>query len=187
MEEVLREYVTSVDVLRKRDKFQLLVYNYPLKEFFRSPPLILIDGVPVFDPNRLFHQDPLKVRRIDLITREYFLGYQILDGVVNCTTYHGDLDGFDMDPHATVLDYPGIPGQREFFTPVYETEQAVSSRMPDFRTLLYWSPQIKTGLDGKNQISFYTSDLPGKYAMVVQGLTEKGEPGSRVVFFTVKK
>ncbi len=187
MEEVLREYVTSVDVLRRRDKFQLLVFNYPLKEFFRSPPLILIDGVPVFDPNKLFHQDPLKIRRIDLITRQYFLGDLPFDGVVNCTTYHGDLDGFDMDPHATVLDYPGIPGQRQFFTPVYETEQAINSRMPDFRTLLYWSPQIKTGPDGKHQVSFYTSDLPGKYAMVVQGLTENGEPGSRVLFFTVKK
>ena len=187
MEEVLREYVMSVNVIRRRDKFNLIVYDYALKEFFPGEPLILIDGVPVFDPNKLFHQDPMKIRRLDLITRKYFLGYQAFDGIVNCTTYHGDLDGFEMDPHATVLDYPGIPGQREFFAPAYETEQQISSRIPDFRTLLYWSPQLKTGVQGKEQVSFYTSDIPGKYAVVVQGITETGKPGSGVVFFTVKK
>ena len=187
MEEVLREYVMSVDVVRKHDKFQLYAYNNSYRKFFTGPPLILMDGVPVFDADKLFHQDPLKVRRLDLITEKYFLGYQPFNGVVNVTTYHGDLDGFEMDPHATVLDYPGIPGEREFFTPVYETEQQISSRMPDFRSLLYWAPRIKTGVTGKEEISFYTSDLAGKYAVVVQGITATGQPGSRVIYFTVKK
>jgi hypothetical protein len=106
---------------------------------------------------------------------------------MNLTTYHGDLEGIVLDPHAIVLDYPGIPGKREFFERRYETEELVNSRMPDYRTLLYWSPQVKSGIDGKKQISFYTSDLPGKYAVVLQGLSDKGVPGSRVVYFTVKK
>jgi hypothetical protein len=59
--------------------------------------------------------------------------------------------------------------------------------MPDFRSLLYWTPEIKSGADGEKQLSFYTSDLTGKYALVVQGLTSSGVPGSQMVFFTVKK
>ncbi|HEY4936975.1 MAG TPA: hypothetical protein VII44_10360, partial [Puia sp.] len=84
-------------------------------------------------------------------------------------------------------DYPGIPEAREFFAPKYETELAINSRMPDYRTLLYWSPQIKSGANGEKQLSFYTSDIPGKYALVVQGLTDSGVPGSQLIFFTVKK
>ncbi len=73
------------------------------------------------------------------------------------------------------------------FAPQYETEQQVNSRVPDFRTLLYWTPDIKTDAQGKGKLSFYTSDLPGKYAVVVQGITDEGESGSRVIYFSVKK
>jgi hypothetical protein len=187
MEEVLREYVVSVNVLKRHDKFVLYVFNDPFKTFFAYSPLVLLDGVPIFDIDKLFHLDPLKIRKLDLITRKYFLGYQSFDGIVNLTTYHGDLDGFEMEPHATVLDYPGIPGEREFFEPVYETEQQIASRMPDFRTLLYWAPQVRTDEKGKAGVHFYTSDVPGKYAVVVQGITSSGEPGSQVVYFNVQK
>ena len=187
MEEVLREYVRSVSVTNKRNKFQLYAVDLPHEAPFESEPLILIDGVPFFDANELFLQDPRKIRRLDLINRNYTLGNQTFEGIVNITTYHGDLDGIQLNLHATVLDYPGIPEQREFFSPVYETEKQIGSRMPDYRTLLYWAPEIKSGPGGKQQISFYTSDLPGKYAAIVQGISENGEPGGKIIFFTVKK
>lgn len=187
MEEVMREYIKSVDVARRKDKFQLYVFNNVSKKFFIGQPLILIDGVPVFETNELFQQNPMKIRRIDLINKQYSLGYQTFDGIVNVTSYRGDLEGIQLNPHALVLDYPGIPEERQFFSPVYETETQISSRMPDFRTLLYWAPQIKTGVTGKNQIQFYTSDLAGRYVLVVQGLTENGEPGTEIVLFNVRK
>jgi hypothetical protein len=187
MEEVLREYVRSVSVSRKKDKFQLFVENKPQREFFPEGPLILIDGVPFFDSDELFKQDPMKIRRLDLLNREYSLGYQSFKGIVNVTTYHGDLGGIQLNTHPTVLDYPGIGDQREFFSPVYETEDQVNSRIPDFRTLLYWSPEIQTDDRGKKALSFYTSDLPGKYAIVMMGITKKGEPASRIVVIDIKK
>jgi hypothetical protein len=187
MEEVIREYVVSTNVVRRKDKFHLYVFEAALRKFFSEEPLILLDGVPIFESDKLFHLDPLKIRRLDLISARYFLGYQSFPGIINCKTYHGDLDGFEMDPHATVLDYPGIPAQRQFFAPKYETEQEVNSRIPDFRNLLYWTPQIKTDMQGKAKLRFYTSDLPGKYAIVVQGITAAGASGSRVIYFSVKK
>jgi hypothetical protein len=187
MEEVIREYVVSTNVVKRKDKFHLYVFDNALRKFFSDEPLILLDGVPVFESDKLFRQDPLKIRRLELIAGEYFLGYLPFNGIINCKTYHGDLDGFEMDPHATVLDYPGIPVQRQFFAPQYETEQQVNSRVPDFRTLLYWSPSIKTDASGKGKLSFYTSDLPGKYAVVVQGITANGESGRQVIYISVRK
>ena len=128
-----------------------------------------------------------KIRRIDLMNRQYALGYQTYYGIINLTTYRGDLDGIELDPHVTVLDYPGIPEAREFFAPQYESEKEINSRMPDYRTLLYWNPQIKPDRQGKSQLSFYSSDLPGKYALVDEGLSENGEPGNQTIFFSVKK
>ena len=187
MEEVLREYVHSLNVVRRQDNFQLYLINRPENVVFPDEPLILIDGVPFFYTNELIHQDPMKIKRLDLITREYALGYHTYEGIINLTTYHGDLDGIVLNPHAVVLDYPGIPERREFFERQYATEEQINNRMPDYRTLLYWSPEIKSDAEHKNQMSFYSSDIPGKYALVVQGLSKSGLPGSHVVYFTVKK
>jgi len=187
MEEVIREYVVSTNVLLKRNKFQLYLADRPHESFFTDPPLILIDGVPYFDANELFAQDPKKIRRLDLVNREYNLGAQTYYGIISLTTYQGDLQGVQLDPHTTVLDYPGIPDQREFFSPVYETELQVNSRKPDFRTLLFWVPQIQAKADQPIPISFYSSDVPGKYAVVVQGLSGNGLPLTKVSYFEVKK
>jgi hypothetical protein len=185
MEEVIREYVVSTNVSMKRNKFQLQLVDKPERGYFRYAPLILIDGVPFFDVNELFQQDPLKIQRLDLVNRQYSLGFAYFNGVLNATTYNGDLNGIQMNARATVLDYPGIPEQREFFSPAYETEDQVNNPVPDFRTLLYWSAELKSEFQIKKTIGFYTSDLPGKYAIVIMGLAKNGEPGSQVVFFTV--
>src|SRR5450631_110754 len=138
MEEVFREYVHSLNVVRRRNDFQLYVFNRPENTVFPDEPLILIDGVPFFYTNELIHQDPFKIKRIDLINRQFALGYHTYEGIINLTTYHGDLEGIVLDPRAVVLDYPGIPERREFFERQYTTEEQISSRMPDYRTLLYW-------------------------------------------------
>ena len=187
MEEVIREYVVSTSVVQKRNRFHLFLANKPQREFFDDEPLILIDGVPFFDADELFQQDPMKIRRLDLMNREYAIGYQYFNGIVNVTTYKGDLNGIRLNTHPVVLDYPGIPEQREFFSPKYETEDQVNSRMPDYRTLLYWSPRILTDKQNKKTVDFYTSDLPGNYAAVIMGLSESGEPGIQTVYFSVKK
>jgi hypothetical protein len=187
MEEVIREYVVSTNVVQKRNRLQLFLANKPQREFFDGAPLILIDGVPFFDANELFQQDPMKIRRIDLMNREYSIGYQNFNGVVSVTTYKGDLNGIRLNTHPMVLDYPGIPEQREFFSPKYETEDQINSRMPDYRTLLFWSPRILTGNENKKTLNFYTSDLPGRYAAVIMGLSDSGIPGIQTVYFSVKK
>jgi hypothetical protein len=147
---------------------------------------VLLDGVPVFDIDKLMNYDPLKIRKLDVVSRMYFLNNMFFEGVVNFTTYKGNLEGYELDPHATVIDYEGLQLQREFYAPVYDTREQAESRLPDFRNLLYWSPQIKTNNAGKQEVSFYSSDLPGKYAVVLQGLTADGKAGSQQIQFEVK-
>ena len=187
MEEVLREYVAPVNVRKKNGKFHLPVLDEPRKTFFELDPLVLLDGIPVFDFDKLINYDPLKVRKIDVMSRMYFLNNLFFEGVVNFTTYNGNLPGYELDPHATVIDYEGLQLQREFYSPVYETKQQSESRLPDFRSLLYWAPEIRTNKTGKQEVSFYSSDLPGKYAVLLQGLTADGKTGSKLIQFEVRE
>lgn len=187
MEEVMREYVSYVSVHKRQQKFYFKVLNAPHQLFFEEEPLMLLDGVVVPDGDKLMNYDPLKVKKIEVVGREYFLGPTIANGIISYTTYKGDLDGFQIDPNAVVLEYEGLQLQREFYSPVYETAMQVSSRMPDFRNLLYWSPNIKTGSLGNRQVSFYSSDRQGKYLVVLNGITASGQAGSKAFTFEVAK
>jgi hypothetical protein len=187
VEEILREYVPDVNVRKRNGKFQLPVFDNIRKEFFRVSPLILLDGVPVLDADKIMSYDPLKIKKLEVLARMYFYGNMFFGGIVNFITYKGDIPGFELDPHATVIDYGTVQMQREFFSPSYETPQLAAGRLPDFRTLLYWSPDIKPGVAGKNETVFYTSDLPGRFAAIVEGIAGDGKTGSKTIFFTVKE
>jgi hypothetical protein len=177
MEEVLREYVQYITVRKRQKKFELRVLDLVHSYFFDYDPLLLLDGVPFFDANKIIDFDPLKVKKIEVLNREYFLGPLVAGGIISFSTYKGDLNGFPLDSSALVLEYEGLQRQRQFFSPVYKTEYDVARRLPDFRNVLYWAPQVQTDSSGEREISFYSSDRHGKYLILVQGITDQGLAG----------
>lgn len=185
MEEVLREYIREVNVFHPHKTFQIRVIDD--KGFLDSDPLVLLDGIPIFDMNKVMAIDPLKIKRLDVIKDRYFWGPSDAEGILSYASYKSDLAGVEIDPHAVVMDYEGMQLQRVFYSPVYDTDAQVASHMPDFRNLLYWGPTIKTNISGESQVTFYTSDEEGKYVVVIQGITADGESGSQSFTFDVKK
>ncbi|OOQ59076.1 hypothetical protein [Mucilaginibacter pedocola] len=184
MEEVVREYISEATVSRLRGRPHITLID---ENGLLSPdPLIMVDGVPVFKTEKVFAVDPLKVQRLQVVRNRYFWGPSVYEGIMNYTTYKGDLGGTETDAHATVIDYEGAQVQREFYSPVYETEEQAKSRIPDFRNLLFWSPDIKTGSLTANKVAFYTSDVPGKYFGIVQGMAANGDAASKTFTFEVK-
>ncbi|MEZ0542082.1 hypothetical protein [Fibrella arboris] len=175
LEEVLSEYVPGVHVRRQNGHFELRVTNLPYRLPFEEDPLMLLDGVPIYDTDRLMAFSPLKIKSMDVVTRRYMLGYANFPGIISFKTYKGDLGGFQLDPHAVVLEYDGLQTRREFSAPAYTTPTQLASRLPDFRNLLYWNPAVTTGLQGKTNLTFYTSDQEGRYLLVVHAMTPDGQ------------
>jgi hypothetical protein len=185
VEEVLREYTSWLTVAKRRGRFKVTMFNEI--RLLEDDPLVLYNGIPVFDMNKAFAIDPLKVKKLDVVNSRYYYGPARFDGVLSFTGYKDDLAGFEIDPRALVLDYEGLQLQRKFYSPVYDTDEQRSSRLPDFRNALYWQPEVYTNVQGNTNLSFYTSDQPGKYIGVIQGLTTNGEAGSTYFTFEVKK
>lgn len=185
MEEILREYVAEVSVRRPEGKSHILVLRDD-RSFNEEDPLILLDGVPYFNIDTVLHFDPLRIRKLEVMKRKYYMGLTVTGGVVSMTTYNGDLSASTLDPNAVILEYEGLQLEREFFSPVYETEKQAKSRLPDMRNVLYWSPDLNTHEKGKGQFYFYSSDQPGNYYVVVQGLSATGEAGFGVYPITIK-
>lgn len=187
MEEVMREYVPGVLVRKRRDGFHFLVLDVANKGVLSDDPLVLLDGVPIFDVDQIMAFNPLKVKKLEVVMRNYILGPLRVPGLVSYSTYTGDLAGFELDPRVVSVDYEGLQLQREFYAPKYENTKMRGSRLPDQRTLLHWEPIIHTAGDGKATLEFYTSDVSGKYQVIVEGLTHKGKAGSGTHTFAVKR
>jgi hypothetical protein len=179
MEEDLREYVSEDNIVVQKGHFHIKVLND--RGFLDGDPLVLVDGIPVFNIDKVIGIDPLKVRKLEVIRDRYYYGPVAEEGIFSFTTYKGDLGGVDLDPHAVVIDYEGLQLHREFYSPVYDTEAKGANRIPDLRNLLYWSPSVTTAT-----ASFYSSDQSGKYIGVIQGLTANGDAASQTFTFEVK-
>lgn len=186
MEEVLREYVREVGVGTSSQGLTFKMFNFIAHDFFPNNSLVLVDGVPLHNPNKIFAFDPLKVRRLDIVSSRYVLGRSTFNGLASFSTYDPGFAAFELDPKLVAIDYSGLQLHREFYSPQYRTKEQLERRIPDFRNTLYWSPDITTGKDGKSVIEFYSSDLPGKYRVIVQGTSSKGDLVSSQAVFEVK-
>ena len=56
----------------------------------------------------------------------------------------------------------------------------------DDRSTLLWIPDLKFDEKGNSTINFYTSDLPGEYLIITEGIDFKGNPISSIKNFYVE-
>lgn len=187
MEEVMREYIRSVWVRKTKNNFRFKVIDKQNNELFRENPLVLLDGVPVFDINQVMEIDPLKVKRLDVVARKYYIGPVEFYGIISYSTYNGDLGGFTLDPRSISINYEGLQQQREFYSPKYENQSFRNSRVPDQRHLLYWNPSVRVSPDHETSLDIFTSDVEGKFLIVVEGISSDGTPAHAIQSFTVSK
>ncbi len=69
----------------------------------------------------------------------------------------------------------GFRQAREFYSPKYPlAEQDSLQKKPDQRPTLYWSPVVPLE-NGKANFEFFTSDMTGKYRIIVEGISNTGK------------
>ncbi len=186
MEEVLREYVTLVNVRRRNGRVELPIVDVQNQQYLPGELLNLLDGTPVFDFTRFFEFDPLKIKSLDVITNRYISGQMMFSGILNWKTYKPSLENYKTYSNTWVADYEGMLMEREFYTPAYNIPENRSSKIPDYRNVLLWDPNIKLNGSISKGIQFFTSDLPGKYIAIVEGISLSGVAGSSSTTFEVR-
>src|SRR5690606_26616977 len=74
MEEVLREYVTPITLGLKNGQLQVRMFDEFYEQSYDEHMLFLLDGVPILDANKIISYDPLKVKKLELVPRQYMIG-----------------------------------------------------------------------------------------------------------------
>jgi hypothetical protein len=65
---------------------------------FAAEPLVLLDGVPLFNVGKLMACNPLKVKKLDIAPYRCFQGSLAFSGIASYVTYAGNLPDFELDP-----------------------------------------------------------------------------------------
>lgn len=185
LEEVLREYVSEVFVSRRQKNFQLRLVGG--SEILEKDPLVLYDGVPYFDLNKMMAVSPDDIEKVEVVRDRYYYNGDTYEGIVNFYSKKATVSDYALNPKAIIVDYEGMQLQREFYAPKYEVSNSANKHLPDYRNMLHWEPNLIFNGKDKAKVSFYTSDLAGTYVGVIQGVSADGTPGFNTFKIEVKK
>ena len=190
-------YGDKVTITRERDGVLYASVDH-------EPTLVVIDGVPVkiWDYPLIPNIPPSEVLSFEIIKNaknfmnlflEVFpyadpFGAPPTGNVI--AIYTAGKSGIYGTARAVGIVQAAIPvfsTPREFYVPNYENLQPSDWVQPDFRSLVYWKPQLVTDSLGKASASFYNADNMGKMQVVVEAIGENGEIGYQELLYDVKK
>jgi len=159
-----------------------------------TEPLVLMDGVPMVGApgetagDRLALINPGIVDRIEVTTRiNSMYGDAGRNGVIAIYTKAGSTTGYSSaDKKAMdVFKLMGFSKPGAFRSPDYD-DPSVENDKPDYRSTVYWNPGLQADeTTGECVFSFFATDLTGRYRVIVEGVTELGEPVRSETFIVI--
>ena len=103
--EVLLEYVNCVSNIRINGAPQLIVHINQAPSASLWPSLVLIDGMPVINVERLLSYDARRVHYINVYGGQYTFGGVVYNGILSFVTRSGQLTNYPPEPNAQYLVY----------------------------------------------------------------------------------
>ena len=190
----LQGKVPGLRVFEYRDEFNILrttvcvrcLPGLSLSGHSYSEPLILVDGVPFQNSNDLVALPVSLIDRIEIVNRalpQY--GSRGGSGLIAIYTKRGGITPKYLEPNFNTFWVKGYNSAKAFPMPDYGNP---TDKYPtnDFRSTLYWNPNVKVDSAKGTKLAFYTSDLPGRYRIVIEGLTPQGIPFKAEQFIIVE-
>lgn len=184
MEEVITEFIPELRARMtdgRRDIRVRLEDSYKVLNFAVGSSLMMLDGVPVFDHDRIYHYDPLLVEDINIYPLTHYIGERCYNGIVNFVTYGRNLPSMNFDENVRIVNFRGV----SYPTAYTCRDISSNSNYPDYRSTLYWHPIVSVDASGSVEFDCFTPDYSGTFEISVEGLTSDGRPVSVTKIFEV--
>ena len=103
--EVLLEYVICVRNRKVNGVPQLFVLGDQTLDVNSWPAMVLIDGMPVIDVERLLNYDARRVHYINIYSNQFTFGHGVYNGILSFVTRSGQLTNYPVEPNMQYLLY----------------------------------------------------------------------------------
>jgi hypothetical protein len=152
----------------------------------QSGPYIIVDGIPT-DIETIRYLDTKDVLSIDVYRPTVELGSYGNSGVVEITTRRGaNFQGSRRGQLSAMINGYQLP--TSFYAPRYGFTVDADTIERDQRITLYWNPaaEIERNDSGEARYFFWANDIPGRYRVQVEGLTQSGKVFSKTTTFEIE-
>ncbi len=181
LEEYFVEVVPQVAV-RKNKGVRKLVLLGEHPDLAIYPPLLMIDGVAIFDVEAVLAVSPRLIQRVEIVNAPYIRGNVTFGGIISLISINNDLGYIDLPSSGLLVNYRMLDIPRTDST----MDGVTDPRLPDVRNTLYWNPKLRLDPNQSQKISFSTSDLKGEYELLIRGADASGKFLEKRVVFTVQ-
>lgn len=183
MEECIVEFIQELrarkDAQGRRDLQVRLQDSWRTLYYANGSSLMMVDGVPVFDHELIYHYDPLLVETVNIYPYTYFIGARGYNGVANFVTYKQNLPSVTFPDNVRILDFKGAS------YPAAYTCKGVGKDYPDYRQTILWEPLLDAEAGKDITLDCVLPSYKGRFRVVVEGLTAEGKPFAAQASFTV--
>lgn len=172
MEELFVEFIKDVSIRKGATGRELDVKVFDThKTASRSQfsSLVLLDGVPVLDHERILTYDPLLVEKIKVYHHSYSLGEWYYSGIISLETYKKTLPSYSFPENARIVSFQGASLPSIANLPVKE------SGVPDLRQTLLWHPEIKIEAGQSINLAYVLPSYDGIFKVKVEGCDSSGK------------
>lgn len=169
LKEFFFELVPEVMIGDKNKESYLIMES--TSNFSLSPPLILVDNIPVPNGEEFLNIPSKNIDRIEIMDGRYIVNDFLFSGLISVYSNNRDIGGMELNGDRHFFNY------HLFDSSDIETEvksEPGEVRTADMRNLLYFNPEIQLNGEEPVQLSFHTSDAKGVFTVTLRGVSEKG-------------
>ncbi|MEM6802537.1 MAG: hypothetical protein AAF696_14105 [Bacteroidota bacterium] len=151
------------------------IYN---KNIIKKPAVMLVNDYFTYDTEALLNIPLSNVEQVEIFNTVDELPPQfgpIGDfGAIAVITRDGETPS-SIKETGNNIKISGFYSPRQLKTMDYGGIDHRLSRIPDFRPLIYWNPQVPLVPQAESEISFPAGDQHGTYLIQIKGISETGE------------
>ncbi|MBB2151058.1 TonB-dependent receptor [Pedobacter gandavensis] len=169
-------------VMVKNGKFYLMRFGGKI------PMAVIHNGMqlPDNDISMINKEDVQTIEVLNSLATTGIYGSGAAGGVLIITTKirAGNFSDVAAAPGLIKHTADGYSMPQLFYAPVYEPDQA--NNPPDSRSTVYWDSQVFSNGQGETAFSFYNTNEPGTYRVVLEGMDLAGHLARTVYTYEVK-
>lgn len=139
--------------------------------YSKFPALVLLDGMPVYDIDKIMKYDARLLNYIQIYNGVYTFGSTTVHGVISFISRRGLLSNFQIDEKAQLARYAFPQDHPQF----------VIANTPHTSTCI-WQPKVNA-----SRADFKAPSQPGRYLVTLQGIDNNGERFKSTQWIEVKE
>ncbi len=149
---------------------------------------ILLDGYEIDAGNlgSLLSMPMYLIDRIDVLEASPLYGMSGANGVINIITKQQvRREPVELTANSVYTILNGFDVPRVFYYPKYD-KQPQEVYVPDFRSTIFWKPDIRIEKGNEVKVDFYNADEAGTIKIIVEGVTTEGIPVTATTGYDIK-